>query len=199
MVLASVRSTFIPTPGPLSYSSRPVNNLALIGTPSYLRGDISDMFGEPLPRTLTLGSDIVWSSFGSLFEPSARADLLEGLEVSNAGILLEVIRETVFPESVEMLLSKSPEVLRRGISSVRFIGETGHGMGVNRDWFAEMSNEIGNPSNGLLTIIECGSSLYYMPNSAPSPDASFLRALGRFMAVSFIQGIPVGDDRPVKI
>ena len=98
-----------------------------------------------------------------------------------------------------ILHSTAPEVLRRGISSVRFIGETGHGMGVNRDWFAEMSNEIGNPSNGLLTIIECGSSLYYMPNSAPSPDASFLRALGRFMAVSFIQGIPVGDDRPVKI
>ena len=95
VVLASVRFTFIPTPGPLSYSSRSVNNLALIGTPSYLRCDISEMFGEPPPRTLTLGRDIVWSSFGSLFEPSARADLLEALEVSNEGILLEVTRETV--------------------------------------------------------------------------------------------------------
>ena len=111
---------------------------------------------------------------------------------SNTNVSLEVERRTAFANSVLDLLRNPIELV--GSWWVTFRGETGYGAGVRRDWFAELTSQILNPATGVFR--QSADDPHYVEIN-PSAPSNSLRAVGRFMALSIAQDVPVPLNLPM--
>ncbi len=88
----------------------------------------------------------------------------------------------------------SPAMLRRGINSVRYIGEYAGGDGLTREFFSVVAaSVVGNSSTALFTT-HPGSGYERISGSASRLDE--FRTLGQFFALSVISGNPTGIPLP---
>ena len=104
-----------------------------------------------------------------------------------------VSRVEAFAQSAQAL-TESPARVRRGISSASFEGEEGIGQGVRRDWFTAVSDELYAGGYGLFERSEAAPH-YTRISEYSNLDENFryyFRAIGRFMALSIIEGNPIG-------
>jgi len=98
----------------------------------------------------------------------------------------------------------SPRLLGQLLSGVQSasLGETGHGPGVIREWFTVLAEKLFNGFE--FGIYERSFSAPYYSKissmlriSEPTTFKSWYKMSGRFMALSIIQNIPVGNDFPL--
>ncbi len=128
-------------------------------------------------------------------------DLLLELQSKSRGIQREptaptapisvfVRRTSAFYESAQFLVG-DPNTIRLGVSMVRFVGEDGMGPGVDRDWFTSVADQLFAGNLGFFERTEAYTRISEHSNSVENFQYYF-RAVGRFMALSIIEGIPVG-------
>ena len=101
-----------------------------------------------------------------------------------------VNRQSAFSESAQFLVA-DPNRIRRGVSGAHFEGESGIGPGVRRDWFTSVADQLYAGDFGLFERTEAYTRISEYSNL----DENFryyFRAIGRFMALSIIEGVPVG-------
>ena len=101
-----------------------------------------------------------------------------------------VNRQSAFSESAQFLVA-DPNRIRRGVSGAHFEGESGVGPGVRRDWFTSVADQLYAGDFGLFERTEAYTRISEYSNL----DENFryyFRAIGRFMALSIIEGVPVG-------
>jgi hypothetical protein len=108
-------------------------------------------------------------------------------------------RQTAFRESTGVLSSGNVINIRRGIDGLSFNGEIGMGHGLIRDWFSEMTTQIFNPGYGLFELREEEPRYIAISPIAIYQDdfQTYLRVVGRFMALAIIQRNPIGVSLPV--
>jgi hypothetical protein len=108
-------------------------------------------------------------------------------------------RQTAFRESTDFLNSGNANSIRKGVTRVYFTGEFGIGDGVIRDWFSVMATQIYNPDYGLFKLREKEPRYIAVSPLAIHRDdfQTYLRTVGRFMALVLIQGDPIGVSLPV--
>ena len=111
---------------------------------------------------------------------------------SDDSVSIFVSRVTAFADSVQYLLGSTNAIM--GYLSVTFRGETGYGAGVTRDWFATVTSQILNRATGVFRASADDPHYVEINPSAPSNS---LRAVGRFMALSIAQDVPVPLNLPM--
>jgi hypothetical protein len=100
----------------------------------------------------------------------------------------QIRRQDAFLDSSAALTIAAPMDIRQGVSRCTFAGEDAYGVGVERDWFTTVASQIFfndryfQSSNGLRIISSQGSDNYY--------------TIGRFLALSLVQGIEIGVKLP---
>ena len=105
-------------------------------------------------------------------------------------IQMTVPRARAFSSSP--LSNSEPRALRLPWESVTFTGERAGGNGVIRDWFNEATREIVHRDTRLIQVSE-SSGVYEFPRDGrPAASGNTYRAFGRFLAVSLVQGQPIG-------
>ena len=105
-----------------------------------------------------------------------------------------VNRGNAFAESAQNLLTSDVNRVRRGVSQASFVGEFGVGPGVRRDWFSSVATQLYTGGFGLFERTEAAPH-YTRIGQYSHLDENFrfyFRAIGRFMAISLIEGVPVG-------
>jgi len=98
-------------------------------------------------------------------------------------------RESAFLESAPLLL-EDPNRIRLGVSHPRFLGEA-TGPGSDRDWFTSVADQLFAGNLGFFERTEAYTRISEYSNSVENFQYYF-RAIGRFMALSIIEGIPIG-------
>ena len=111
---------------------------------------------------------------------------------SDDSVSIFVSRVTAFADSVQYLLGSTNAIM--GYLSVTFRGETGYGAGVTRDWFATVTSQILNRATGVFRASADDPHYVEINPSAPS---NLLRAVGRFMALSIVNELPVPLNLPM--
>ena len=85
----------------------------------------------------------------------------------------DISRERPFFDSIPVIARATAESLNGGVSHVSFLGESGVGKGVIRDWFSSIAEDI---------------RTHVSLESAPSDQ---LEVIGRFIALSIAERVPI--------
>ena len=112
---------------------------------------------------------------------------------------LTVSRETVFFSSLQALLGPTGN-LQSPRYKWKFLGESGYGIGVTRDWFLEVSRQISDPATGLLEVIPDAPTVVAV-NPRGREQANYrnlYKAIGRFLGYSFASLIPMSIPFPTS-
>ena len=121
------------------------------------------------------------------------------LDSADKPLELVVSRASAPFDSMDVLNSSSGNI-RAGIREVSFVDEDVAGSRAIRDWFAEVSRQLCHEHYGMLKL-RMEAEPHYAQLAAvpvdPSENLYMYRSLGRFMALSIIEGIPVGLTLPV--
>ena len=110
------------------------------------------------------------------------------------GPSLAVPRATPFTSAISALIGARTDELRSRLGSVRFIGETGAGVGVKREWFTVATQEIFRPDSRFFKVDKNG--IYHIVPSGTNVQA--FRAIGIFIGRSIIQEQPLGVRLPIS-
>jgi hypothetical protein len=111
---------------------------------------------------------------------------------AGGGLNFNVRRHQTFDESYETLARSRPADVRRGVLSARFHGEGAIGQGVIREWYSQISQDVYASDYALFERSEDAPHFYRISRMADHHPRDCFIAIGRFMAMSIIQGIPVG-------
>ena len=114
-------------------------------------------------------------------------------DVGHQPIAPHVNRGNAFEDSSQYLTA-NPARVRRGLLSASFEGEAGVGEGVRRDWFTAVSEQLYADDFGLFERSEAAPH-YTRISEYSNLDENFryyFRAIGRLMALSIIEGNPIG-------
>ena len=105
-----------------------------------------------------------------------------------------VNRAQAFAESAQGLLSLDVNRVRRGVQRAEFVGEEGRGPGIRRDWFSSVAAQVYSGDFGLFERSEAAPHYTRISNVSNGDDLSrlYYGAVGRFMAISLIEGVPLG-------
>ena len=105
---------------------------------------------------------------------------------------LRVRREVALESSTEELLRVSVPALRKGVSEVRYVGESAFGIGLVNEWFALMDTTIQE-----TVFRQRADSVVSQLDLAETTTLDNLRAVGRYFALCIIHGRPTGLNLPV--
>jgi hypothetical protein len=121
-----------------------------------------------------------------------------------------VDRAKVFETSFHSILDAKVSTLRQGVESVSYLGETGSGVGVVRDWFSAFAIDSIDRQVGLFKLRDDTFPHYRYIDPVIRPDDGYprkkmiasnslqnFRAIGRFMAPAIIEGVSPGYDFPI--
>lgn len=112
--------------------------------------------------------------------------------IENHFVYINVSRDTIMHDSLNAILSISPEALK-GVLKIKFKNEEGvDSGGVTRDWFTTLITEILNPQYALF--IPSSNGLANRPNALSYVNQDhlvFFKMAGRVIARSIMEGIPV--------
>jgi hypothetical protein len=114
------------------------------------------------------------------------------MDQSRYGLDLNINRGHAFAESYETIARARPENVRNGVYRARFAGEAAAGPGTIREWFSQVSQDVWASDYGLFERREEAPHFYRISQMAGHHPRECFIAIGRFMAMSIIQGIPVG-------
>jgi hypothetical protein len=106
---------------------------------------------------------------------------------SNEPIRFEGHRASIWEDSIGFLLSRSPESLRNGIASVRFLDDEGIDW-LFEEWFTEIAYALVDPARADLLEHIPDSDYIQIKDGAESEE---YKALGRYLGMCFINSIPV--------
>ena len=124
---------------------------------------------------------------------------LAGRNSGGTALAFTVPRAAAFAASVPRLAGP-PHHVKAGIFRVDFYMEEGVGEGVLRDWFTEVARQVYIPEYRLVVLREDEPRYTQIDPTAnirdPETTARF-RAIGRFLALSFLHKNPVGISFPV--
>ena len=108
------------------------------------------------------------------------------------GLDFAINRAQAFAESYGTLAGRSPAELRRGVASVNFRGEEAVGQGVVREFYTQISTDVYASDYALFEYRGDAPSHYRISQMADHHPRECFVAIGRFMAMSIVQGIPIG-------
>jgi hypothetical protein len=113
--------------------------------------------------------------------------LVDGTSVAQVEFL-NIRRDRALWDSIP-ILNTQVSTIRRGVGRCRFNGEDALGDGVRRDWFTTVARDIflssgfSQQRQGLTMI-------------APQGESDVLRTVGRFIALSLVEGVQIGVKLP---
>ena len=108
------------------------------------------------------------------------------------GLRFDVARAQAFAESYETLAQRAPAELRRGVAGVAFRGEGAIGQGVVREWYSQISQDVYSSNFALFEYRAEAPGYYRISQYSDHHPRNCFVAIGRFMAMSIVQGIPIG-------
>ncbi len=104
----------------------------------------------------------------------------------------ETQRNHTFAESYEQLATAPPAQVRRGVGSARFRDEGAVGVGVIREWYSAISYDVYASDYALFERRQEAPTHYRISEFSDHHPRNCFIAIGRFMAMSIAQGIPIG-------
>jgi hypothetical protein len=126
------------------------------------------------------------------------AEILRDLPKAEEGVEIHVSNSLAFMDAIPALL-QAADVVRKGIQSVNYVGESGFGGGLIKDWFAEASKQLSERSSEVFVTSE--SAPYFLSLNVARElghAARYLRATGRFMALALVSNQQIGLNLPVS-
>jgi hypothetical protein len=99
-----------------------------------------------------------------------------------------------FESAREPLAAASVGSLLLGEMEARFLNELGAGPGILRDWFSEAAQEMMKPETGLFIA---NPDPPYTRVVDDGDDVGGFQTVGRILALSLIESIPLGIDLPI--
>ena len=120
------------------------------------------------------------------------------------GLIIRPTRASVLADSVPGLMGDVGS-LRGGVEWIAFEGEEGRGPGVVRDWFSEMVSQFVRHQPPLVEhSVDAPHYLRLAPiwthgDTGETQQLTLLEAMGRFMALSIVQDVPIALNFPVML